>query len=214
MGALLQTLAEEGLADDTLSVFTSDHGDMLGSQGEVKKQRPWEESIRVPFLLRWPKRFGWEGRQVDALLDTPDILPTLLSLCDIPIPDSVEGQDFSATIEGGTDPSGGAALIYCPHPFGQFLRQEGGREYRGLRTQRHTYVRDLHGPWLLYDNESDPYQFDNLVNRPDVQPIQAELNAQLQRKLNERGDEFLPGMAYIEKWNYPQDETGTVPFEW
>ncbi len=214
LGALLQTLDEEGLAEDTLFVFTSDHGDMLGSQGEVKKQRPWEESIRVPFLLRWPKRFGREGRQVDALLDTPDILPTLLSLCGIPIPESVEGQDFSATIEGGTDPSGGAALIYCPHPFGQFLRQDGGREYRGLRTQRHTYVRDLHGPWLLYDNESDPYQLENLVSRPDVQPIQAELDAQLQRKLDERGDDFLPGMAYIEKWNYPQDETGTVPFEW
>ena len=214
LGALLQTLQEEGLAEDTIFVFTSDHGDMLGSQGEVKKQRPWEESIRVPFLLRWPKRFGWQGREVDALLDTPDILPTLLSLCHIPIPATVEGQDFSATIDGGQDPSGGAALIYCPHPFGQFLRRDGGREYRGLRTRSHTYVRDLNGPWLLYDNENDPYQLQNLVNRPAVQPIQAELDARLQRKLDERGDEFLPGMTYVERWNYPLDETGTVPFEW
>ena len=214
LGALLQTLQEEGLAEDTIFVFTSDHGDMLGSQGEVKKQRPWEESIRVPFLLRWPKRFGWQGREGDALLDTPDILPTLLSLCHIPIPATVEGQDFSATIDGGQDPSGGAALIYCPHPFGQFLRRDGGREYRGLRTRSHTYVRDLNGPWLLYDNENDPYQLQNLVNRPAVQPIQAELDARLQRKLDERGDEFLPGMTYVERWNYPLDETGTVPFEW
>ena len=79
LGALLQTIEEEGLEDNTIFVFTSDHGDMLGSQGEVKKQRPWEESIRVPFLLRWPQRFGLNGRQIDALLDTPDILPTLLS---------------------------------------------------------------------------------------------------------------------------------------
>ena len=114
LGALLQTLQEEGLAEDTLFVFTSDHGDMLGSQGEVKKQRPWEESIRVPFLLRWPRRFGWEGCKVDALLDTPDILPTLLSLCGIPIPGTVEGQDFAATIEGGSDPSGGAHLPMFP----------------------------------------------------------------------------------------------------
>ena len=212
LGALLQTLQEEGLAEDTLFIFTSDHGDMLGSQGEVKKQRPWEESIRVPFLLRWPSRFGWEGGQVNALLDTPDILPTLLSLCDIPIPASVEGRDFSGTIEGGPDPSGGGALIYCPHPFGQFLRQDGGREYRGLRTGRYTYVRDLDGPWLLYDNENDPYQLENLVNRPHIQPLQAELDARLQQKLDERGDEFLPGMAYIQKWNYQLDETGTVPF--
>ncbi len=214
LGALLQTLQEEGMAEDTLFVFTSDHGDMLGSQGEVKKQRPWEESIRVPFLLRWPGRYGWEGRQAHALLDTPDILPTLLSLCAIPVPETVEGQDFSGTVEGGPDPSGGAALIYCAHPFGQYTRQDGGREYRGLRTRRYTYVRDLNGPWLLYDNESDPYQLENLANRSEFQPLQADLDAQLQRKLDERGDEFLPGMAYIEKWGYPLDETGTVPFQW
>ena len=214
LGALLQTLQEEGLAEDTPFVFTSDHGDMLGSQGEVKKQRPWEESVRVPFLLRWPQRFGWQGRQVDALLDTPDILPTLLTLCGLPIPDTVEGRDFSATIEGGADPSGGAALIYCPHPFGQFLRRDGGREYRGLRTHRHTYVRDLRGPWLLYDNEEDPYQLENLVNRPECESLQAELEAQLQGKLDQRGDAFLPGSTYIEKWGYPLDETGTVPYEW
>ena len=212
LGALLQTLEDEGLAENTIFVFTSDHGDMLGSQGEVKKQRPWEESIRVPFLLRWPQRFGWQGREVDALLDTPDILPTLLSLTDIPIPDTVEGRDFSATIEGGEDPSGGAALIYCPHPFGQFLRPDGGREYRGLRTRNHTYARDLNGPWLLYDNEADPYQLDNLVNRASVSSIQGALEAQLQRKLSDRGDEFLPGQTYIERWNYRLDRTGTVPF--
>ena len=214
LGALMQTLDEEGLADDTIFVFTSDHGDMLGSQGEVKKQRPWEESIRVPFLLRWPRRFGQSGREVDALLDTPDILPTLLSLCRLPVPETVEGRDFSGTIEGGQDPSGGAALIYCPHPFGQFLRQDGGREYRGVRTQTHTYVRDLNGPWLLYDNAADPFQLENLVGSPAAKTVQAELDATLQEKLDERGDEFLPGETYIENWGYPLDRTGTVPFTW
>lgn len=214
LGALLQTLEEEGMAEDTLFVFTSDHGDMLGSQGEVKKQRPWEESIRVPFLLRWPARFGWEGRKVEALLDTPDILPTLLSLCDIPVPASVEGQDFSGTVEGEPDPSGGAALIYCPHPFGQFLRQDGGREYRGVRTLRHTYARDRNGPWLLYDNLADPYQLQNLVDDPAASAHRIDLDALLQRKLDERGDEFLPGAEYVEKWGYPLDKTGTVPFHW
>ncbi len=214
LGSLLQTLEEEGLAENTIFVFTSDHGDMLGSQGEVKKQRPWEESIRVPFLLRWPQRFGREGRTVNALLDTPDILPTLLSLTDTPIPETVEGRDFSATIEGGQDPSGGAALIYCPHPFGQFLRVDGGREYRGLRTLNHTYARDLNGPWLLYDNDNDPFQLNNLVNRAELQALQADLDALLHKKLAERGDEFLPGESYIRKWNYPLDRTGTVPFSW
>ncbi|MDE0143137.1 MAG: sulfatase [Caldilineaceae bacterium] len=214
LGGLLQTLEEGGLAENTIFVFTSDHGDMLGSQGEVKKQRPWEESIRVPFLLRWPRRFGLQGREIEALLDTPDILPTLLSLCEIPIPETVEGKDFADAIEGGQDPSGGAALIYCPHPFGQFLRPDGGREYRGLRTRTHTYARDLNGPWLLYDNEADPFQLDNLVDRPEVATLQAELESQLQLKLDERGDKFLPGETYVEHWGYTLDETGTVPFNW
>ena len=214
LGALLRTVEEEGLADNTIFVFTSDHGDMLGSQGEVKKQRPWDESVRVPFLLRWPQRFGLEGREIDAMLDTPDILPTLLGLCDIPVPDTVEGKDFSATIEGGRDPSSGAALIYCPHPFGQFLRRDGGREYRGIRTRTHTYARDLNGPWLLYDNEADPFQMENLVNRPEVDTVQADLETQLQDMLDARGDQFLPGEKYVEKWGYTPDSTGTVPFSW
>lgn len=214
LGRLLQTLEEEGLAENTIFVFTSDHGDMLGSQGEVKKQRPWEESIRVPFLLRWPRRFGLQGLAIDALLDTPDILPTLLSLCEIPIPGTVEGKDFSVAIEGGPDPSGGAALIYCPHPFGQFLRRDGGREYRGVRTRTHTYVRDLNGPWLLYDNAADPFQLENLVDSSAAASLQAELESQLQRKLDDRGDEFLPGETYVENWGYTLDESGTVPFKW
>ena len=126
----------------------------------------------------------------------------------------MRAKDFSTAIEGGPDPSGGAALIYCPHPFGQFLRRDGGREYRGLRTRTHTYARDLDGPWLLYDNEADPFQMQNLVNRPEVESLQAELESQLQAKLDDRGDEFLPGEKYIEEWGYPLDESGTVPFRW
>ena len=203
------------MAEDTLFVFTSDHGDMLGSQGEVKKQRPWEESIRVPFLLRWPQRFGWE--EAPALMPCwirPTFCPHCSRCAGFQYLKPWRDATFSPTIEGGPDPSDGAALLYCPHPFGQFTRQDGGREYRGLRTRRHTFVRDIDGPWLLYDNQDDPYQLQNLVDRPEVRSMQARLDAQLRHKLDERGDEFLPGMAYIQKWGYPLDETGTVPYEW
>ncbi|MCK4513729.1 MAG: sulfatase, partial [Spirochaetaceae bacterium] len=85
VGDLLTTIQECGIEDDTIFVFTSDHGDMLGSQGETKKQRPWDESIRVPFLLKYPGLSGWRPRETDALIDAPDIVPTLLGLCGIPI---------------------------------------------------------------------------------------------------------------------------------
>jgi arylsulfatase A-like enzyme len=213
VGDLLSTIQECGIEDDTLFVFTSDHGDMLGSQGETKKQRPWDESIRVPFLLKYPGLSGWRPRETDALIDAPDIMPTLLGLCGIPISDRVEGIDFSGHIAGGDDPSDGAALIMCPQAFGQWtITHHGGKEYRGLRTKRYTYVRDLQGPWLLYDNEVDPYQMRNLVHTAERAGVRDELDALLQKKLQETEDQFLPGATYIKKWGYRVDETGTVPF--
>ena len=212
--ALRQTLIETGLDQDTIFVFTSDHGDMLGSHGLDKKQKPWEESIRIPFLLHYPALFGQEGRELEALLDIPDIMPTLLGVAKLPIPDTVEGLDYSDYLQGGPDPSDGAALLACYHPFGQWPAADGGREYRGLRTKRYTYVRALDGPWLLYDNDTDPYQLSNLVNHPDYDEVQGKLERQLQQKLDRLGDEFRPGIEYIRQWGYPLDETGTVPFTW
>lgn len=77
---------------------------------------------------------------------------------------------------------------------------------------RYTYVRDLKGPWLLYDNQTDPYQLKNLANDGEFSVIQGELDTRLQRKLGDMGDDFLPGMEYIGKWNYSVDDTGTVPY--
>lgn len=213
-GRLLQTIEEMGLADDSIVVFSSDHGDMLCSQGQVKKQRPWEESIRVPFLLRYPHRFGRRGRTVDAMIDTPDVMPTLLGLCGLSTPSSVEGSDFTDHLQGGADPTGGAVVLNCPQPFGQFNRfDHGGVEYRGLRTERYTYVRTLAGPWLLYDNTADPYQLTNLVDSPEYQALCHSLDTELNHRLEQRGDTFESGEDYIRRWGYVVDEKGTVPYE-
>lgn len=212
IGELLHTVREKGIEEDTIFVFTSDHGDMLGSQGEQRKQRPWDESIRVPFLLHYPAMFGGQSKELDAFINAPDILPTLLGLCNLPIPETVEGLDFSNYMQGGEDPSDGAAVIMCPHPFGEWARRQHGKEYRGLRTQRYTYVRTLEGPWLLYDNHDDPYQLNNLIDNPTYSRLQQDLDVHLQQKLDAMGDEFLPGMDYIRKWNYTVTETGTVPY--
>jgi arylsulfatase A-like enzyme len=213
VGSLLETVRACGIEEETILVFTSDHGDMLGSHGQFKKQQPWEESIRVPFLLRYPALLGHEGREVEALIDAPDIMPTLLGLSGLAIPDTVEGLDYSAYLQGGDNPSDGATLLMCPQPFGQWSKpQHGGREYRGLRTQRYTYARTLEGPWLLFDDEQDPYQMENLVAAHAA--LVRELDERLQQRLDAMGDEFLPGLDYIRRWGYPVDETGTVPYTW
>ncbi|RLD08553.1 MAG: sulfatase, partial [Chlamydiae bacterium] len=166
----------------------------------------------VPFLIKYPELPKCNPRETDAFIDAQDIMPTLLGLCGINIPDSVESVDFSKHICGEDNPADDAALIFCPHPFGQWLKPNGGREYRGLRTKRYTYCRDLNKPWLLYDNEKDPYQLNNLVSSSDHNEILRSLDELLSKKLEEANDEFLPGMEYIKKWGYKVDEDGTVPY--
>ncbi len=211
-GRILSTLSEYGLEDDTILVFTSDHGDMLGSRGAYKKQRPWDESIRVPMLIRWPAGLGREGRKLIAPLNTPDIMPTLLGLCGVDIPDTVEGTDRAGLLRGTTEDADEAALISCQSPFGQWTRRSGGREYRGVRTVRYTYVRSLDGPWLLYDNEKDPFQQDNLCGHPKHTALQADLEARLKKLLATTNDEFLPGPEYIKRWGYKVNASGTAPY--
>jgi len=180
---------------------------MLRSHGQTKKQKPWEESVRVPFLLRYPAAHGKTGKKIDMPINTPDIMPTLLGLSGIAIPKSVEGKDFSGVIKGTKSPDNDAALIMCPVPFHQWNYQRGGREYRGVRTRRYTYVRDINGPWLLYDNQTDPYQLKNLCNNPKYAQIRQKLEKILSRKLKEKNDKFLPGPEYMALWDYQWDGT-------
>ena len=132
-------------------------------------------------------------------------------MCGQPVPASVEGFDFSGYLRGGADPSGGATIIRCISPFGEYNRLKGGKEYREVRSARYTYARDLQGPWLLYDNEKDPWQLDNLVGKPESAKVESELDALLKRKLAEQHDDFRPGTEYIAKWGYKVDAHGTAP---
>jgi arylsulfatase A-like enzyme len=139
-------------------------------------------------------------------------MPTLLGLCGLEVPKSVEGTDFTGVlVRREKPPADAAALIACYSPFGEYTRARGGREYRGVRTERYTYVRDLKAPWLLFDNEKDPYQMTNLVGKPEAAEVQARLETLLQRELKRTGDEFLPGEEYVRKWGYKVDTTGTLP---
>ena len=213
VGVLMQRLDELNLSEDTIFVVTSDHGDMLGSQGHTKKQRPWDESIRVPFLLRYPRQLGNKPRNISAPFNSPDIMPTLLNLCGIDTPETAQGEDWSPILLGKEERDDNAALIACYHPFGQFTRKKhNAKEYRGIRTKRYTYVRTLDGPWLLYDNEKDPYQMKNLVGQPNHKSLQEELETQLQIQLAKAGDEFLHGDEYLKRWGYVVDENGTKPY--
>ena len=192
-GRLLNALERARIAEDTIVVFTSDHGDMMLSQGLTTKLHPWDESIRVPLLVRYPRKFGVQGRRVRTPINSPDILPTLLGLAGIAIPDSVEGRDHSGltTAERG-------ALLSLPVPITE-ARRYGIAEYRGLRTERYTYVRSIHGPWLLYDNQADRFQMRNLIGKAEARDVQARLDRELDAQLKARRDDFLPAAEYVRR---------------
>jgi len=226
LGDLRRTLDETGLAANTLIIFTSDHGDMLGSHGMYRKQRPYDESIRVPLLIYEPAKSAMArssssarrnaastSRDLETPVGSEDLMPTILGLCGVAVPRTVEGLDFSGPIRGGKAPGDGAATIMCVAPFGEWTRKNGGKEYRGIRTSRHTYVRDLNGPWLLFDNQADPYQTNNLAGLESSATLQKQMERQLATKLERQRDKFLSAGQYIEKWGYKVDANGTVPYE-
>jgi len=135
-----------------------------------------------------------------------------LGLCGIAPPSTVEGTDFSKALLDGKMPEADAALIACYAPFGEWTRTQGGREYRGVRTRRYTYVRGIEGPWLLYDNENDPYQMKNLCGDAAHAKTQARLDTILNEKLAQTHDAFRPASEYIAQWHYTTDANGTVPY--
>jgi len=213
LGDLMQTLEQTGLAGNTIVVFTSDHGEMMGSQGRppCQKQTPWDESIRVPFLIRVPA--GAEGksggRLVQAPIDTPDILPTLLGLAGLDVPKCVQGEDLAALVRGTGGPADRPALVMNVSPFGG---NQKDKEFRGIRTARYSYIRSLEGPWLLYDNQADPCQMNNLAGRAEHAKLQDELEQQLQAEMKKHNVDFRPRQAYLDEWGYQVTRTGIIGY--
>jgi arylsulfatase A-like enzyme len=200
MGMLQNAMDKSGLTENTILVFTSDHGEMMGSHGVTPRQKqvPWSESVRVPFLLRYPAKFGNKKVEVKAPINTPDILPTLLDLAGLPVPNSIEGESMAAAIKDEKAFKDKAALIMNVSPFAR----RNAKEYRGIYTSRYAYVKNLEGPWLLFDHEKDPLQMNNLVGKPGYEDLQEKMEEKLQKKLEEAGDSFRPREYYIEKWGY------------
>ena len=184
-GRILDCLKQEGLEEDTIVVFTSDHGEMMGSHNMMGKGSWHEESVGIPLLVRWPGKVT-PGRD-DLLMGVPDMMPSLLGLMGLGhrVPESVEGKDYSAVMLGKpmARPDSAVYLNYA-----SFLQVESPSDRaiqgeRGVRTHQYTYVvkrsRDRREHEILHDNWEDPYQLRNIA---DEHP---ELKAQLKAKLDQ-----------------------------
>lgn len=205
MQQILSFLDEQGLADNTIVCFTADHGDHLSAHGQGKpydkwmaphlraaKATPYEESIHVPFILRWPAKVQGQ-RRTDVMFTSTDILPTLMDLMGLPVP-LVQGSNLSHAVLA--DSTAGPDSVYL-----QILgtgwpdRVEWVGLWRGVHTKEFTYAR-----WkvpnqrrVLFDRIADPDEMNNVVDDPKYSDVVKEYEARLQDWLAATGDPFDTG---------------------
>lgn len=194
-GQLIDYLKRSGLYENTIVVFTSDHGEMMGSHGLMTKGVCFEESINVPLIIRVP---GVKAATSDLLFNSVDLMPTLLGLSGLDIPAGVDGQNFASRLTQsttGNEPE--MAYIGLSH-------------FRGWRTHRYTYVSTVHpsgkmagreatylrskrntrSSHILFDLNNDPYQ-QNPILRGDnavMDGVIDDLQHALHLELKERGE--------------------------
>jgi arylsulfatase A-like enzyme len=202
-GRLMDALDETGMADDTLVIFTSDHGDMLYSHGRGWKSKPWAESVIVPFIVRWPG-VALAGTSDGAPFGLTDLTPTLCALTGAPIPHSVEGSAWPEMLLGTPGPRPTSAPIYLTlHAVPQSFPV-----WRGMVTATHTYARFVDLPWVLYDDAADPYQMDNLAGRPEARDLQTRMEEELRAWLTRMDDDFASAAELTRRYGIQTDANG------
>jgi arylsulfatase A-like enzyme len=185
---ILAVLDETGQAANTIVIYTSDHGEMMGSHGLGHKEVPFEESCHVPFFIRIPG-VTKAGGSSEALFGAIDIFPTLCGLAGIPIPKSCAGRDLSGVMRGGAAPPT-PGIILMANRGGGFVFSDPTPFYRGIRTETHTYAVTEDGRWILYDNVADPYQMKNLVADPAYKTLMETLDGHIIEWQRMVGDAF------------------------
>ncbi|MBZ0295189.1 MAG: sulfatase [Anaerolineae bacterium] len=197
VGRLLAAIETLQLHNNTIVVFTSDHGEMFGAQGRHAKNIFYEEAVRVPFLIRWPEHIP-ANYVSDACLNTPDIMPTLLSLMGLPVPPEVEGDDLSHCALGAQGPESEAAFM---QGMGATAIFEDGHEWRALRDKQYTYaIYRSDRSEYLFDNLADPYQQHNLAHKSEYQPRIEYYRQMLQQRMAKLNDSFEACTWYQDNW--------------
>lgn len=195
MGRIRAKLDELGLTEDTHILYFSDHGDMHGSHGMFHKTNPYEESIRVPFIMSGGRtHYGVTSScRVNYPINHVDVAPTTLGLCGIEVPDWMEGTDYSA-------------LRYSRHPK-ELDKYPDSAYIQNVTPTRHGHSTDLPWrgivtrdgwkyvcfpgtPWLMFDLNEDPYEFVNLAHNTVYFDKRVELNNRLRKWVEDTGDEF------------------------
>ncbi len=192
LGRLLDYLDLTGRADNTIVLFASDHGTQGGSQGvnPWSKKNPYDASIHIPGIVRYPGVIA-PGSSTDTVVSMVDWFPTLCQLAGVPIPRSVEGTGKAEQLQGVKGASDSAFLMNFSKWFDWF---QDGAEWRGVRTQHHTYAEWLNGKVELYDLQEDPLQMTNLAGSGHA--LEPRLQEELRQHQKQRQDELVACTAW------------------
>ena len=193
VGRLLDALRAEGIRDNTHVMFFCDHGDQMGSQGRFGKCVPYEESVKVPFIIGGGPPMGYQGRKcgnAPCLINHVDIAPTTLGLCGIDVPEWMEGFDYSHRRTGVNFNERVES-----EPDSAYLQLIGDREtgyaWRSVITRDGwKYACVKNGEWLMFNLNDDPHEQNNLAFNTFYRNQRDELKALIRQWAKKTGDDF------------------------
>ena len=176
VGRLLSFLDAGGLTKNTIVIYTSDQGFFLGDHGLYDKRFMYEESLRMPFLIRWPGVIK-AGTRSDAIGLNVDFAPTFLQAAGLPVPGDMQGRSLVPVLRGRTPADWRSSMYY------RYYHDPGDhntRAHYGVRTRTHKLIyfwkKDQ---WELFDLTTDPFELHNLYGEPGHEQLTAGLKAEL-----------------------------------
>lgn len=187
IGRVLDYLDENGLAENTMIVLTSDQGFYLGDHGFFDKRFIYEESLRMPFIIRYPKKVE-SGSENTDLIANIDFAPTLLDVAGIETDKEMQGESFAKALEGKElgNWRDGVYYHYYEFPYWHHVQP-----HYGIRTDRYTLAHFYYNidDWELYDNKKDPEQLHNIIDDPEYSNIVKELKERLKDLMKKYHDD-------------------------
>ena len=197
VGEVLDYLDQEGLTENTIVVYTSDQGFYLGEHGWFDKRFMYEESLRTPLLMRYPKEIK-AGVKIDQMIQNLDFAPTFLDYAGIPVPEDIQGESFRDVVNQKTSQWRDAIYYtYYEYPSVHMVK----RHY-GVRTERYKLMHFYYDidEWELYDLEKDPSEMNNRYDDPEYKEIQENLHLRLSELRKQYGDSDSLDQMHIDRY--------------
>ncbi len=178
VGTLLDYLDESGLAENTVVIYSSDQGFYLGDHGWFDKRFMYEESLRMPLLVRWPG-VTKPGSVNDDLVQNLDYAETFLDIAGVEIPDDMQGRSLVPLLEGETPDDWRTAIYY--HYY-EYPAVHAAQRHYGIRTDRYKLINFYNiDEWELYDLERDPNELTSIYEDSQSQEVVATLKTELEQ---------------------------------